>query len=142
MVKKEALMASGRERILIVAVNEAVGNSLQKLLGEYGYATEVVSDESRAVDASRRKLPTLILVERQGRFEQLRREPALRAVPIVTLQQPEARCEEEACLEDLEPRVVVPEEIAKKARLAIQRMLEISDPGGYARKAEPKQPVD
>jgi quinolinate synthase len=47
-----------------------------------------------------------------------------------------------ACLEDLEPRVTVPEAIAKKARLAIQRMLEISDPGGHARKVEPKSPVD
>jgi len=102
MVEKENLMASGRERILIVTVNEALGNSLQKLFGEYGYATEVVSDESRAVDASRRKLPTLILVERQGRFDQLRREPKLREVPIVTIQQPEARCEEDACIEDLD----------------------------------------
>jgi quinolinate synthase len=45
-------------------------------------------------------------------------------------------------LEDLEYKVVVPEEIAKKARIAIQRMLEISDPGGYSRKAEPAPPVD
>ena len=45
-------------------------------------------------------------------------------------------------LEDLEYKVVVPEEIARKGRIAIQRMLEISDPGGYSRKVEPKQPVD
>ncbi len=36
-------------------------------------------------------------------------------------------------LEDLEYRVVVPEETARRARAAIERMLEISDPGGYAR---------
>jgi quinolinate synthase len=41
-------------------------------------------------------------------------------------------------LEDLEHKVVVPEEIARKGRLAIERMLEISNPGGYARKVEPK----
>ena len=35
-------------------------------------------------------------------------------------------------LEDLEYKVVVPEEIASKARRAIQRMLEISDPGGFS----------
>jgi quinolinate synthase len=45
-------------------------------------------------------------------------------------------------LEDLEYKVVVPEEIARKGRIAIQRMLEISDPGGHARKPEPRQPVD
>ncbi len=45
-------------------------------------------------------------------------------------------------LEDLEYKVVVPEEIAKKARTAIRRMLEISDPGGYAKKAEPAHLVD
>ena len=36
-------------------------------------------------------------------------------------------------LEELEHRVVVPEETARRARAAIQRMLEISDPGGYSR---------
>jgi len=45
-------------------------------------------------------------------------------------------------LEDLEYRVTVPEEIARRGRLAIERMLQISDPGGYAKKAEPKLPVD
>jgi quinolinate synthase len=40
-------------------------------------------------------------------------------------------------LEDLEYKVVVPEEIAKRGRLAIQRMLEISDPGGFAKKTAP-----
>jgi len=45
-------------------------------------------------------------------------------------------------LEDLEYKVTVPEEIARKARRAIERMLEISDPGGYAHKVEPKHAVD
>jgi DNA-binding response OmpR family regulator len=102
MVEKENLMASGRERILIVTGSNALSSTLQRLFTEYGYTTEVVRDESQAVEASRRTLPTLVLVERHGRFEQLRREPALRAIPIVTLQQPEAQCEEEACLDDLD----------------------------------------
>ncbi len=45
-------------------------------------------------------------------------------------------------LEDLEHKVVVPEETARKARRAIERMLEISDPGGAARRVEPAPPVD
>ncbi len=44
-------------------------------------------------------------------------------------------------LEDLKHEVRVPEETARKARLAIQRMLEISDPGAYVQPA-PKPPVD
>jgi DNA-binding response OmpR family regulator len=99
---EEGQMASGRERILIVTAGEALGDALRKLLTEYGYVTEIVRDESRAVEAAIRTRPTLILVERQGRFERLHREPKLRDVPIVTLQQPGARCEEDACLQDLE----------------------------------------
>jgi quinolinate synthase len=38
-------------------------------------------------------------------------------------------------LQDLEVRVAVPEEIARRARAAIGRMLEICDPGGYVRPA-------
>jgi hypothetical protein len=36
----------------------------------------------------------------------------------------------------------VPEEIARRGRLAIERMLQISDPGGYSKKVEPLHPVD
>ncbi|HTF57830.1 MAG TPA: quinolinate synthase NadA [Planctomycetota bacterium] len=45
-------------------------------------------------------------------------------------------------LEDLEYKVIVPEEIAKRARRAIERMLEISDPGAYVQKAGSSSPVD
>jgi quinolinate synthase len=45
-------------------------------------------------------------------------------------------------LEDLEWKVVVPEEIARKARIAIERMLKISDPGGYAARVAPEAPAD
>ncbi len=38
-------------------------------------------------------------------------------------------------LEDLEYKVVVPEDTARRARAAIRRMLEVSDPGGYAQRA-------
>lgn len=95
-------MASGRERILIVTATDTLGDTLRKLLIEYGYATEVVRDETRAVEASQHAIPALILVEHQGRFERLRREPRLRMVPIVTIQQPGTRCVEDVCLEDLE----------------------------------------
>jgi quinolinate synthase len=44
-------------------------------------------------------------------------------------------------LQDLEYKVVVPTEIANKARRAIQRMLEISAPGSYVQPS-PKAPVD
>jgi quinolinate synthase len=43
------------------------------------------------------------------------------------------------CLEDLQPRVTVAPDVAAKARRAIERMLAISDPGGFS---APKPPVD
>jgi quinolinate synthase len=45
-------------------------------------------------------------------------------------------------LEDLEYKVIVPEDVAKRARRAIERMLEISDPGAYVQKAGSSAPVD
>jgi quinolinate synthase len=45
-------------------------------------------------------------------------------------------------LEDLEYKVIVPEDIARRARRAIERMLEISDPGAYVQKAGASAPVD
>lgn len=45
-------------------------------------------------------------------------------------------------LEDLEYRVVVPEEVARRGRRAIERMLEISDPGGHVQQHPKAQPVD
>ena len=48
----------------------------------------------------------------------------------------------QASLEDLEYKVIVPEEIARRARRAIERMLEISDPGAYVQKAGANAPVD
>ncbi len=45
-------------------------------------------------------------------------------------------------LQDLEVKVVVPEEIARRARRAIERMLEISDPGAYVQKTGAAPPVD
>jgi len=47
-----------------------------------------------------------------------------------------------ASLEDLEFKVIVPEETARRARRAIERMLEISDPGAYVQKAGAHAPVD
>lgn len=46
-----------------------------------------------------------------------------------------------ASLEDLEHKVIVPEGVARRARLAIRRMLEISDPGSFVQPAA-KPPVD
>ena len=47
-----------------------------------------------------------------------------------------------ASLEDLEFKVIVPDETARRARRAIERMLEISDPGAYVQKAGSAPPVD
>jgi two-component system response regulator RegX3 len=95
-------VASGRERFLIVTTNDGLAKAVQKSLVEYGYVTEVVRDGEQVVDAVRRATPKVVLVERQADINRLRREPLVRKIPIVMIEQPETSCEEDACLEDLE----------------------------------------
>jgi two-component system response regulator RegX3 len=102
MVGKEVLMASGREQILIVTANDGLAGALRNSFEEYGYTTEVVRDGTDAVEAIRRTPPTVLLVEHRADLDQLRRDPRFRALPIVAIQQPGARCAEDQCLEDLE----------------------------------------
>jgi two-component system, OmpR family, response regulator RegX3 len=95
-------VASGRERFLIVTANDGLARAIQRSLEEYGYVTEVVRDCTRVADAVRKAMPKVVLVERRTDVHQLRREPLLRKIPIAVIEQPEAQCEEDACLDDLE----------------------------------------
>jgi DNA-binding response OmpR family regulator len=95
-------MASGRECILVMTTDDTLGVMLSRLLEQNGYEVTVARDLSRAIEAGRRAVPTLILTERRSGFQRLRREPALRAVPIVALEQPGLQCKEEECLQDLD----------------------------------------
>lgn len=95
-------MASGRERFLIMTANDGLARAIQRSLEEYGYVTEVVRNSTQAIDAARKAMPKVVLVERQADMSQLRREPLLRKIPIAMIEQPEAQCAEDTCLEDLE----------------------------------------
>ncbi len=95
-------MASGRERFLIVTSNDGLARSIQASLTEYGYITEVVRDAAQVAEAVRRAVPKVVLVERQTDVKQLSREPLLRKIPIVVLDQPGAQCTEDQCLDDLD----------------------------------------
>jgi len=102
MAGKEARMATGRERLLIITSNDVLAGVLKKSLEEYGYVTEAVRDGTHAVEAIRRTSPTLVLVEHRADMDQLRREPRFRTLPVVVIRQPGAQCSEDECLADLE----------------------------------------
>lgn len=99
-------MVTSRETILIVTANETFARTLEKYLNEYNYATIVARDAVSGLDAARRVSPILVLVDRsQQSLLQLGRDPALRKVPVVAVQPPQANCSEDECLEDLEQGV-------------------------------------
>jgi DNA-binding response OmpR family regulator len=102
MPVKDIPIASGRERILIVAQQEALAASLQKLLTDHGYTTEVARNETAAIESVGKTSPSLVLVERALDIPKLRRDPRLRRMAIIALQQPEAHCSEDECLDDLD----------------------------------------
>jgi quinolinate synthase len=111
-------------------------------------ADQVVSTEGIVKAARESKAREFIVGTEVGILHRLRREnPEKTFYPAAE----EAFCEfmklndlEKvlASLEDLEYKVIVPEEIARRARQAIERMLEISDPGAYVQKAGAQTPVD
>jgi quinolinate synthase len=106
-------------------------------------ADKVVSTEGIVKHCRDSKDPEFIVGTEVGILHRLRKEsPGKTFYPAAE----EASCEfmklntlEKVLwsLEDLEYKVTVPPEVARKARVAIQRMLDISDPGGYAQPAPP-----
>jgi len=111
-------------------------------------ADRIVSTEGIIKAARESKAPEFIVGTEVGILHRLQREnPEKTFYPAAE----EAFCEfmklndlEKVLtsLEDLEYKVIVPEDIAKRARRAIERMLEISDPGAYVQKAGSSLPVD
>ena len=97
-------MASGRDTILIVTQSELFAQSLEKYLGESGYAVAIANDLTSGVAEAHRNAPCLVLVDRNvaGGFNQFLRNPLLRKVPIVTMQQPGVDCAEDVCIEDID----------------------------------------
>ncbi len=102
MTDKDRSMASAKEHILIVISQPPLAATLQKLLGDNGYSTHVVSNALAAADAVGKVLPALVLVERAVDIQRLRRDPRFRRLAIIAVQQPEAQCEEDECLSDLD----------------------------------------
>jgi DNA-binding response OmpR family regulator len=87
---------------LVVTQQEVLAQTLQKLLCDHGYVPEIVRTEAAAADSAGKSLPSLVLVERVLDIKRLRQDPRFRRLVIIALQQPEAYCEEEECLVDLE----------------------------------------
>jgi signal transduction histidine kinase len=103
----EDLAVSGRgERILLADDSVDMREYIRRLLAAQGYAVEAVADGDAALAAARRDPPALILsdvmmpgLDGLGLVGALRREPALRELPVMLLS---ARAGEEARVEGLD----------------------------------------
>jgi two-component sensor histidine kinase/FixJ family two-component response regulator len=94
------------ERILLADDNADMREYVRRLLVDRGYAVETVADGEAALAAARRQKPDLILsdvmlpaLDGFGLLAALRRDPALRQLPIILLS---ARAGEEARVEGLD----------------------------------------
>ncbi|MFN4089457.1 MAG: ATP-binding protein, partial [Alphaproteobacteria bacterium] len=92
-------LANG-ERVLLADDNADMRAYVRRLLTGQGYDVEAVGDGAAALDAARRHAPDLVLsdvmmprLDGLGLLDAMRRDPALRAIPIVLIS---ARAGEEA----------------------------------------------
>src|SRR5687768_778972 len=102
-------MATATSSVLIVTTNDTLGTALKKSMSQYGHDVVILRTEQAALDESLRRLPTMVLVERQpfherlpALIETLWRNPALKQVPIVTIENSQMSCSEEECAQDLD----------------------------------------
>lgn len=103
MRTNDALMTSSREAILMVSPDNAFTQSLQKALGDNGYAVTLAPNETAGVTAIRDHPPTVVLVNRlAANPATLRRHASLRTVSIVSFYQPGLLYQEDDCVADLD----------------------------------------
>jgi len=97
------IMATSRERILLLTANQESRETLLKGLTEMGYEVTVVPNEAAMMEAMGQATPSLLVADRQAcRFEKLRQHKTVRMIPIIALEDPDQRCSEEECIEDLD----------------------------------------
>lgn len=95
-------MATGRQVVVLVTTNDYLSKSIEKLLNQNGFDPVVTTTVSAALLEAHRRLPSLILVDRiDVGVEGLLHDSLLRNVPLVTLQEPQSVCLEDACIADL-----------------------------------------
>ena len=96
-------MASGREHIVLVTSDEVFARTMEKQLRDNGYDVTTAGTVTAGLNAARRTIPSLVLLDRRERdIGELRREPNLRTVPFVALQPLGQPCDEEDCLKVLD----------------------------------------
>jgi two-component system response regulator RegX3 len=96
-------MVSSKETIFIITTSDAFRSSLGKSFSDAGYHVVSVHNEPAALDALQQTTPSLVLAERLAcNIEKLRLNKALRATPIVALEEKAAVCPEDECLEEFE----------------------------------------
>lgn len=88
--------------LLLVTMDEAVAQDLEKVLKTNGYALTVTGTLAQALAEVRRSAPSLLLIDRQViRTEGVRRDQLSGAIPVVALQAFDRSCDEEECLCEL-----------------------------------------
>jgi two-component system response regulator RegX3 len=95
-------IAGGTEHIVLVTRDDNFSRMIEKQFTANGYKVSVFQSAASCLAAVRCKPPSLILVDRQLKSDQFRREPNLQGVPLIALQPPGQSCKEEECLQDLE----------------------------------------
>ena len=102
-------MATATSCVVMIGMNDTLGATLQKKLGQYGYQVLMAKNEGVALDQCQQLVPAMVLVEREQFRERLPevigtlwRNAALKQVPIVTVGNPQMLYSEEECAKDLD----------------------------------------
>jgi two-component system response regulator RegX3 len=99
-------MATARELILVITLDEAFGKSLERHLVENGYDVPVARRMEHALALARVRVPALVLLDRrEGSLVGLRAIPELRHVPFLVVLPPGMACSEDECADDLDSGV-------------------------------------
>jgi two-component system, OmpR family, response regulator RegX3 len=99
-------MATARELILIITMDEVFAKSLEKYFSENGYDVPVAHRMEHALALARVRAPALVLVDRrQETLVALRRAQELCLVPFLVVVPPGMACSEDECAEELDTGV-------------------------------------
>lgn len=89
--------------VLLVTMNAATTQTLQKALLTNGYAVRVAPTLAQTLIELRQADPSMVLIDRQViRKEKIRRDQLSDAIPIIALQTFDQPCDEEECLCELD----------------------------------------
>ena len=96
-------MVTSKTQLLLIATDDAVRLRLAGSLKEAGYEVVAASSEASALDSLQHAAPSLVLIDRRScNVERLRLHKLLRVTPVVAIEEPSVKCEEDECIDDLD----------------------------------------